>query len=108
MSGGIRLGRLFGIEITVRLSWFIIMIVLSWFLATGVLPAIFPGSLATYWLVAAAAALLLFVSVLLHELAHSLVARAQGVPVTGITLFFFGGASNLEEDPGSPGSEATD
>jgi Zn-dependent protease/CBS domain-containing protein len=84
----------------------IILVLLSWSLAVGWFPTLYPGwTRATYWLVGIIAALLLFVSVLAHELAHSLVARARGLPVTSITLFIFGGVSNLEREPTSAGSE---
>ena len=105
MGGGIKLGRLFGIEITIQPSWFVIMVVLTWSLATTVFPSTFMGSQAAYWVVGALASLLLFASVLVHELAHSLVARAQGIRVKGITLFLLGGISSIEDDPSSPGRE---
>jgi Zn-dependent protease len=105
VGGGIKLGRLFGIEITVQPSWFITIVVLTWSLATAVFPSTFVGSQAAYWVVGALASLLLFASVLVHELAHSLVARAQGIRVKGITLFLLGGVSSIEDDPSSPGRE---
>src|SRR5713101_4032636 len=62
------------------LSWFIILVLLTWSLATGWFPIFYPGWTATtYWVISLVSALLLFVSVLLHELAHSLVARARGL-----------------------------
>lgn len=106
MGGGIKIGRLFGIEIAIHPTWFIILAVITWSLATGVFRTAFAASEATYWIVAAIAALLLFASVLVHELAHSLVARAQGIPVKGITLFLLGGVSAIEKDASSPGREA--
>jgi Zn-dependent protease len=75
-------------------------------LATGWFPQLYPGwSTTIYWLIALLSSLLLFVSVLLHELAHSLVARRRGLPVKSITLFIFGGVSNIEREPTSPGIE---
>ena len=106
MPGSLRLGRIAGIDIYINFSWLIILVFLTWSLATGWFSQLYPGwSTATYWIISLIAALLLFVSVLLHELAHSLVARARGLPVKNITLFIFGGVSNLEQEPASPGVE---
>ena len=106
MPGSLHLGRIAGIDIYIHFSWLIIFVFLTWSLATGWFPQLYPGwSTATYWLVSAVAALLLFVSVLLHELAHSFVARARGLPVKNITLFIFGGVSNIQQEPASPGVE---
>ncbi len=106
MPGSLRLGKIFGIEISIHFSWVIILVLMTWSLAVGWFPVIYHGwSTATYWLVSFIAAILLFVSVLLHELAHSVVARARGLPVKNITLFVFGGVSNIEREPGSPGVE---
>src|SRR5204863_5831319 len=75
-------------------------------LATGWFPSLSPGFPAsTYLFLGFVAAILLFISVLLHELAHSLVARARGLPVKNIVLFIFGGVSNIEQEPHSPGTE---
>jgi Zn-dependent protease/CBS domain-containing protein len=106
MPGSLRLGRIAGIDIYINVSWLIILVFLTWSLATGWFPQLYRGwSTTTYWVVGFISALLLFVSVLLHELAHSIVARARGLPVKNITLFIFGGVSNLEQEPASPGVE---
>jgi Zn-dependent protease len=79
MPGSLRLGKIAGIAISIHVSWLIIVVLLTLSLATGWFPALYPGwSTFTYWGVSLLAVLLLFVSVLLHELAHSLVARARG------------------------------
>jgi Zn-dependent protease/CBS domain-containing protein len=105
MGPGFRIGRLFGIDIAIHPSWIIIVALMTFSLAESWFPA--EGwSTATTWTVALAAALLLFVSVLVHELAHSLVARAQGIQVRSITLFLLGGVSTIESESTSPGREA--
>src|SRR5215468_12125345 len=92
MPGSLHLGKVFGISIDINYSWLILLVFLTFSLAVGWFPVIYHGwAAAVYWIVALIAALLLFVSVLVHELAHSLVARARGVPVSSITLFIFGG-----------------
>jgi Zn-dependent protease len=103
---GIRIGRIFGIDIAIHLSWFVILAFFAFTLATGFFPAAYSWQPAAYWIVAVIATLLLFVSVLAHELGHSLVARSQGIPVRNITLFILGGVSSIEKDPSSPGREA--
>ncbi len=105
MDRGIRLGKFLGIVVQLDWSWFLIFL-----LVTGNLGFVL-GSLhedwgsAVIWGTALAASLLFFGSVLAHEYAHSLVARAQGVPVKKITLFLFGGISNIQRDPPSPKAE---
>jgi Zn-dependent protease len=106
MPGTLRIGKTAGIDIDIHVSWVIIVVLLTVSLATGWFPQLYAGwSTATYWLIALLSSLLLFVSVLLHELAHSLVARRRGLAVTSITLFIFGGVSNIEREPPSPGIE---
>ncbi len=106
MPGSFRIGTLAGIDIYINYSWLIILVFLVWSLATGWFAVLYPGwSPALYWITSIIAALLLFVSVLLHELAHSVVARARGLSVKNITLFIFGGVSNIEQEPSSPGIE---
>ncbi len=105
-GSSIRLFSVAGIDIAVHASWILIAILVTWSLATGVFPATVPGaSTATYWLLGAVTALLFFASVLAHELAHSLVARSRGVEVSSITLFLFGGVSNLTAEARAPGEE---
>lgn len=103
MKGSFRLGHIAGIEIGIHYTWLFTFALVSWSLAQGFFPQSYPGwNPATYWITGVLAALLLFASVLLHELAHSLVAQARGLPVRSITLFIFGGVSNLEEEPQKP------
>ncbi|MEK9156431.1 MAG: site-2 protease family protein [Patescibacteria group bacterium] len=102
----ISLGRVFGIEITLDYSWFWIFLLVTWSFAAGLFPFLAPGRPAlTYWFVAILATLLFFGSVVVHELSHTLVARANNLPIGKITLFVFGGVSRLSEEPDSPGTE---
>jgi Zn-dependent protease/CBS domain-containing protein len=104
---GIRLGRLFGIEVAIHPSWFIVLVFFAFTLANGFFPSAYPGwSALVTWVTAVIATLLLFASVLAHEFGHSLVARSQGIPVRNITLFVLGGVAQLEREPDSPGREA--
>jgi Zn-dependent protease/CBS domain-containing protein len=104
---GIKIGRLFGIEIAIHPSWFLVLAFFAFTLATGFFPRAYPtwGPVAT-WTTATIATLLLFVSVLAHEFGHSLVAKSQGIPVRNITLFILGGVAQLQREPDSPGREA--
>ena len=107
MDGGVfKVATLGGIDIKVHWSWALIVLLVTFTVATGYLPAQMPGeSPAVYWGLGFVAALLLFVSVLLHELSHSFMARARGLKVRDIVLFIFGGVSNIEEEPESAGDE---
>ena len=106
MPGSFRIFRIAGIDINIHISWLIILVFLTFSLATGWFPITYPGSsTATYYLLGFIASILLFVSVLLHELAHSFVARSRGLQVKSIVLFIFGGVSNIEQEPQTPGIE---
>lgn len=96
------LGRIFGIPIGLDYSWFVIFALLTWMLAGSYYPEEFkhwPPFL--YWLTGAITAILLFVSVLLHELGHSVIALRYGIPVRSITLFLFGGVAQIGTEPPS-------
>lgn len=99
MGSGIRLGKLFGIEFRLHFTWFIIFVLVT---ITWVQPYY---SQWFYWVIGIVASLLLFGSVLAHELAHSLVGRANGIPVVSITLFIFGGVSLMTKEAARPGAE---
>jgi len=103
MKSSFRLFRIAGIDIGIHYTWIFALALISWSLAQGFFPQQYPGwNTLSYWITGLIAALSLFVSVLLHELAHSLVARARGMSVNSITLFLFGGVSNLQEEPEKP------
>jgi Zn-dependent protease len=98
--------RLAGFSVRVHPSWFIILVLITWSLATGWFPMIVPGlDLTTRVLLGVAGALGLFASILLHELSHAIVARRSGVPTKSITLFLFGGVAEMEQEPQSPQTE---
>jgi Zn-dependent protease len=106
MRSGFKVGRIFGINIHIDWSWIFIFLLVTWNLAGAVFPSLHPDwDTATNIALGVAASLLFFLSILLHELAHSLVAKARGLPVRRITLFFFGGVSNIEREPPSPKTE---
>jgi Zn-dependent protease/CBS domain-containing protein len=99
---GLRLGSLFGIEIRLEFSWFFIFAFLILAFAANLAAAHPTLGPAVKWSVALGASLLFFSSILLHELAHSMVARSLGIPVHGITLLLFGGISHLANEPKRP------
>ncbi len=102
----VTLFRVFGFEIKVDWSWLILGSLVVWSLAKGYFPARYKGlDPAAYWGMAVAGALGLFFSIVFHELWHSLVARRYGVHMRGITLFLFGGVSEMGEEPESPKAE---
>ncbi len=106
MPGSLRLGKIAGINIYAHLSWFIILVLLTWSLASDWFAQLFPGwATTTYWITAFISALLLFACVLVHELTHALVSQAHGLTVKNITLFIFGGVANIEEEVKRPGIE---
>lgn len=103
---GIHLFTLFGFSVRLDPSWFIVAVLATSNLATQLFPAQNPGlPRSTYWWMGAAGALLLFASVVVHELAHSLVARRYGVPMRGITLFLFGGVAEMSAEVPHPKAE---
>jgi Zn-dependent protease/CBS domain-containing protein len=106
MGSTIRILSVRGIPIYIHASWLLIYALITWSLAVGYFPRVLPDlPPAAHWANGLIAALLLFASVLLHELAHSFVARAHGLDVRGITLHVFGGVSHLADEPPSPRAE---
>ncbi len=102
MNSTIRVGNLFGIPFYVAQSWFLVLALVSWSYGSG-LAAQFPSlSSPIPLLLGLVAALLLFASVLAHELGHSFVALRQGIGVKSITLFLFGGLASLEKESETP------
>lgn len=106
MFNSFRIARLGGIDIEINASWLIILALLTFTLAEGVFPAQYEGwHTATYWAIGFVSAVLLFATVLVHELAHAIVAIRRGLPVPKITLFIFGGVSHLSRNPREAGEE---
>ena len=96
MDSSIKLGRVFGIPVGVHYSWFLILFMVT-FLLSGDFGGGYKG-----WAAALGTALLFFLSVLAHELSHSVVALSRGIPVKGITLFVFGGVSQISREASRP------
>lgn len=93
-------GQVFGITIKINFTWAFIAALIAWSLAEGFFPAVYEGlPRQMYWWMAAAGVIGLAASILAHELSHSLVGRVFGIEVKTITLFLFGGAAHLEDEP---------
>ena len=102
----ITLFKMLGFEVRVDASWLIIAVLIVWSLAVGVFPYRLPGlPAATYWWMGIFGALGLFASIIVHEFSHSIVARRNGLPMKGITLFVFGGVAEMESEPPDPKTE---
>lgn len=102
----IKLFRLFGFTVRVDVSWLVVAFLIVWSLASGLFPSYYRGLAgSTYWWMGVAGAIGLFVSIVFHEFWHSLVARRYGLRISGITLFIFGGVSEMADEPRRPGVE---
>lgn len=102
----LRLFRLAGFDVKLDVSWIFIALLISWTLSTGYFPEFYPGlDTATYWSMGIVGAMGLFLSIVLHELSHSVVARRYDIPISGITLFIFGGVAQMEKEPPTPRAE---
>lgn len=89
-----------GVKIKIHFTFFIVFALITWTLSTHLFPMLLPGlTYAVYLFVAVVGAIILFVSVILHELAHSIMAIRYGIKVRQIVLFIFGGVSDIEEEP---------
>jgi Zn-dependent protease/CBS domain-containing protein len=97
---------IFGFKIRLDLSWFVVAVLVTWSLAEGYFPDAAPDlPQATHWVMGVAGALLLFASVVAHELSHALTARRFGLEMRGITLFIFGGVAEMNDEPPSAKAE---
>ena len=106
LAGGhsIQLMRVFGIRIGASPSWFVVLFVFI-YLASDYFRDVLGGSVTQAYLVAVTAVMLFFVSLVMHELGHALVARREGIEITGIDLWLFGGVAKMARDTTSPGAE---
>ncbi|MBD3791848.1 MAG: site-2 protease family protein [Campylobacterales bacterium] len=95
--------KLLGFSVSVDMSWGIILFLVVWSLAKGAFPAYYPNlSIQTYWIMGVFGALGLFLSIIIHEFSHSLIARKYGMDIKGITLFVFGGVAEMKDEPETP------
>ena len=102
----VTLFKIFGFEVKLDISWLFLAALITWSLARGLFPEYYKGlPSAAYWWMGAAGAVGLFLSIVIHELTHSLVARYYGISMKGITLFIFGGVAQMEDDPPNPKAE---
>ncbi|MCH8172041.1 MAG: site-2 protease family protein [Proteobacteria bacterium] len=102
----ITLFRLLGFAVRIDASWIVIALLVTWSLAAGLFPGQYPDlPPITYWTMGILGAFGLFFSIIFHEFAHSLVARKYDIPISGITLFIFGGVAEMEKEPKTPRAE---
>lgn len=106
LRGGVPIGKAFGISLRLHYSWFFIFALVTWALAAGYFPSTYPTwSLSARIAAGLITSVLFFASVLVHELMHSIVSQRQGIPVQSITLFIFGGVSQISSEPKQPADE---
>ena len=99
MGSAFNLGKVFGIPFRLHYSWFIVFVLITVSLSWYYFPVYYPDwTRLAYWVIGMASSLLFFASVVAHELAHSLVARVNGIPVKNITLFVFGGIAQITKE----------
>lgn len=102
----VRLFKIYGIEIRLDYSWFIIFALIAYYFGFDYFPRVLPALEPGYMIIITiATTLLFFFSVLFHEMSHSIVAIKNGVPVKRISLFIFGGMAQIEKEPDTPQSE---
>ena len=106
MGGAFNLGKIFGIQFRLHYTWFVIFLLITVSLSWQYFPFVYPDwNTLTYWVIGIFTSLLFFTSVVAHELAHSLVGRANGIPVKSITLFIFGGIAHMTREAARHGAE---
>ncbi|MGA2783439.1 MAG: CBS domain-containing protein [Candidatus Bathyarchaeia archaeon] len=99
----VKLGRIMGIPVRIHYTLWLVFILIAWSLAYSYMPHQYPGlNTLAYWTIGIFSAITLFVSVLVHELSHCYIAKKNGLPIARITLFFFGGVSEMTEEPQDP------
>lgn len=105
MNNSITITQIRRIKINIHISWLLVFAILAYVLSTNFYPLRYEFDNVINWILGISSAILLFVSVFLHELAHSIIAQKKNIEVKSITLFFFGGLANLETDPEEPSIE---
>ncbi len=102
----IKIFNIFGIDVELDISWFLVFLLFSFTLSQHYFPQILPGTdEVIYWILGISVTILVFVSVLIHEMAHSLTAIKEGIPISKITLFIFGGVAQMKKEPDLPAAE---
>jgi len=104
LNANIRLFRLWGIPVEINMSWILILVFMTWTFATNYYPFYFPETFSSpeLWVLGFVTTLFLFLSILMHEFSHSIVAVRSGIPIKKITLFMFGGVARMERDVENP------
>lgn len=107
LNTNVRLFRLWGIPVELNTSWILILVFMTWTFATNYYPFYFPETFSSpeLWVLGFVTTLLLFLSILMHEFSHSIVAVRSGIPIKKITLFMFGGVARMERDVENPVDE---
>jgi len=103
--GSVRLARVLGIDITASFTWFFVLFIMIWGLSGYFRDVLPDASDLSAYAIAVLAAVLFFVSLTLHELGHAIVARRNGIGISGIELWFFGGLAKMTRDTATPGEE---